>query len=66
LDISIIDENPNFWGKYVEASGVKIYSPIDYLIPNFSNVIIANPKHENFFTQKYGSFELLNIYEYFD
>jgi len=66
LDISIIDENPNFWGKHVEASGVKIYSPIDYLIPNFSNVIIANPKHENFFTQKYGLFELINIYEYFD
>ena len=65
LDISIIDENPKFWGKYVEASGVKIHSPTEYLNSHFSNsIIIANPKHENYFTQKYGKYELLNIYEY--
>lgn len=65
LDISIIDENPKFWGKYVEASGVKIYSPIEYLNSQLSNsIIMANLKHENYFTQKYGKFELLNIYNY--
>ncbi len=64
LEISIIDENSSYWGKYLDCSGAKIYSPTEYLNTNFSEgIILSNPKHENFFTQKYGQFNLLKIYD---
>lgn len=62
FDVLAVDENCDTWGTYLENSGVRVVAPECKTLSESCGVVISNPRHRDYFTEKYGKFQLIDIY----
>jgi len=57
LNVVAYDEQPLFFNKFLEASGVQVRNPVEITDLKFStNLIVMNPNHYDYAVSQYDKF----------